>query len=256
MIGQPPGTIIQLMFIERRLKKLKKNYFTFLEIGAGNGILSHELLKIGFDGVGVDLNESACKNNSILNASYINTGKYEVVNIDANSLQNRKFDFIISAMVIEHLEDNDLKALIAKCRELLNPYGRLIFLVPGSMKYWGIEDEIAGHVKRYEFANVHPLADKNGLKVAHMAGLTYPLSNFLFRLSNYLVKKEESDKLMLSQKEKTIYTGNRNVQFKTTFPKILNLVLNPYVMYPFYLLQKFNLKNTNSMVLYFELINK
>jgi hypothetical protein len=54
-----------------------------------------------------------------------------------------------------------------------------------------------------------------------------------------------------------VLLNNRNVPFKTTFPKILNLILNPIVLYPFHILQKLFLNQLNhSLVLYFEIKNK
>jgi hypothetical protein len=131
--------------------------------------------------------------------------------------------------------------------------GRLVFFVPASMKYWGIEDKIAGHILRYEKNDVFDLANKMDLKLSHLAGLTYPLSNFLFRLSNNIIARNESDKLKLSQTERTVYTGNREVNYKTRFPRIFNLILNEYALYPLHVFQKLFIKNKNSMVIYMEL---
>jgi hypothetical protein len=106
---------------------------------------------------------------------------------------------------------------------------------------------------RYEKNDVIELANKMDLKLLHLAGLTYPLSNFLFRLSNNIISRNESDKLNLSQTERTVYTGNREVNYKTQFPRIFNLVLNEYALYPLHVLQKFFIKNRKSMVIYMEL---
>ena len=56
--------------------------------------------------------------------------------------------------------------------------------------------------------------------------------------------------------QQTILSGNRNVKFKTTFPAILKLILNEYILFPFYLLQKVNKNNKNSMVIYAEFSKK
>jgi SAM-dependent methyltransferase len=254
MIGLPPGTILQLMYLRKRVKPLRKTYSSFLEIGAGNGMISSELLDLGFTGTAVDLNSGAHENNKYINKFYIDAGKYTVINGNFMDMKGMKFDIITSCMVIEHIPDDDLFKFIEKCKEMLNSGGRLIFLVPSSMKYWGIEDEVAGHIKRYELKDIEKLSVLHNLKIADYAGLTYPISNWLFRLSNKIVKKSESDKLSLSQKARTIYTGNRNIMYKTTFPRLFNLVLNPFILAPFYFLQNLNLKNSNAMVLYFELI--
>jgi SAM-dependent methyltransferase len=248
----PPGNILQNLYIKKRLKGYSKK--TFLEIGSGNGFLSNELLSIGLTGIGCDLNRSACLNNQILNKKDIEKGYYKVIEGDfLNQKFKSKFDIIISSMVIEHLEDKILESFIAQIKELLLPDGKIIFLVPSSMKYWGIEDDIAGHVKRYEYEDFTLLSKNNSLQINHLAGLTYPLSNWLFKLSNRIVKKNESDKLALNELERTVYTGNRDVLYKTKFPFYFKLFFNEIVMYPFYLLQLLNLKNKNCMIIYCEL---
>jgi hypothetical protein len=121
------------------------------------------------------------------------------------------------------------------------------------MRHWGIEDEIAGHIKRYEFEDFNEFESLFDLKINHISGLTYPLSNWLIKISNFIINKNESSKLKLSQKERTVYTGNREVSYKTTFPSIFTLILNKYVMWPFHLLQLLFSKNKNSLVIYCEL---
>ena len=248
----PPGSILQNMYLKERLQK--NNWHSFLEIGAGNGYLSNILLQSGMSGVGCDLNESACANNKILNEKYLKEAKYSVFNEDFLLLnQGKKYDLIISSMVIEHLPDNILVDFINKSKTQLTENGSFVCFVPASMKNWGIEDDIAGHIKRYEFADFKAFDTKFQLSVAHIAGLTYPLSNLLLKLSNYLIKKNESKVLNLSQKEKTIYTGNRDVAYKTTFPAFLGVFLNEIVMFPLHLIQKIFVKNPNSLVIYCEL---
>jgi len=255
MFGLAPGSILQHLFVRERVRLLlKENKKYFIEVGSGNGYISNLLLNQGMEGIGVDLNESACINNNLLNESFIKNGKYKVVHGDFLDIDmNTKFDLVISSMVIEHLPEKYLDKYFTKSKRILNKDGLISCLVPSAMKYWGIEDEIAGHMKRYEFHNFRLLADTYNLTVQKLAGLTFPISNVLFRISNFLVKKFESDKLKLSQLDKTVYTGNRNIPYKTTFPKVFNLVLNPIVLYPFHVLQKMFLSSSNAMVIYAEL---
>lgn len=253
MTGLPPGTILQLLYFKERMKLLGKGS-RFLDIGSGNGMLSSLLLKLGLNGVAIDLNAEACKKNSTTNLKYIQNNQFKVIHGDLLEYNDdEKFDLILACMVIEHLPDNSLKLFINQCKKKMKTGGRLVFFVPASMNYWGIEDEIAGHILRYEKNDVIELANKMDLKLLHLAGLTYPLSNFLFRLSNNIISRNESDKLNLSQTERTVYTGNREVNYKTQFPRIFNLVLNEYALYPLHVLQKFFIKNRKSMVIYMEL---
>src|SRR5688572_13561406 len=247
-----PGSILQRMYFKKRLRKT--SYKTFCEIGSGNGILSELLLKLGLQGRGYDLNESACVNNTNRNKNFIHRGKYRVICGDfLLSPPPEKFDIIISAMVIEHLNDVDVKKYFEVCKGHLNKDGRIIVLVPASQKYWGIEDEIAGHFKRYEFDDIKKIASEHHLRIIDLCGLTFPLSNILLRLSNYLVRNSEGSKKNLTMQEQTILSGNRAVKFKTFFPKFFKVILNDIVLYPFYLLQRIYKSHTSSMVIYCEM---
>jgi SAM-dependent methyltransferase len=254
MIILPPGNILQNMYLTSTIKN--NNWNNFLEIGSGNGYVSNLLLNNGLVGKGCDLNASACENNQQINQESISVGKYEVLNTDFMDINySSKFDLIISCMVIEHIESIPLAHFINNCKELLSENGSLVLMVPSGMKYWGVEDEIAGHIKRYEFEDFEKMATQHKLKVVELAGLTYPLSNWLLKPSNSLIKKNESKVLTMSQKEKTIYTGNRDVPFKTTFPKPFGLILNKYTMFPFHVLQLLNKKSRNSLIMFAHLRN-
>ena len=250
-----PGSILQRMHIKRRLKTFSPK--TFCEIGSGNGYMSNLLLKQGLTGVGYDLNASACENNRALNVNFVNDEKYAVHHSDFfYEESNQLFDIVLSCMVIEHLSDDVVSNYFEICMRKLAPNGKIIILVPSSMKYWGIEDEIAGHYKRYEFADIESIAKKHNLSINDLSGLTYPVSNILFSLSNKLITNNEAHKAKISMQEKTILSGNRNVKFKTTFPEFFKFILNEHMLFPFYLVQKLNKNNKNSMVIYAEFSKK
>ncbi len=247
-----PGSILQRMYLKHRLKG--RNYKTFCEIGGGNGEISSILLKAGLTGKGFDLNNEACKNNAEKNKKFIADKNYSVVhgNIFDQPI-TEKFDILISSMVIEHLDDTEVQKYFENCKKYLNTNGSIIVFVPSGMKFWGVEDEIAGHFRRYEYDDFKQLAEKHALKIKDLAGLTFPVSNILLSLSNMLVSKNENYKKNLSMQERTVLSGNRNVKYKTSFPSVFKLVLNEIVMYPFYILQNMNRTNPKCMVIYCEL---
>lgn len=79
------------------------------------------------------------------------------------------------------------------------------------MKYWNIEDEIAGHMKRYEIKDIQDLTKKYKLKINHLASLNYPLSNWLFSLSNYIIRIKEKEILKTEPKrKKNLYWKQRS----------------------------------------------
>ncbi len=250
-----PGSILQNLYIKKRIRKWKIP-FSFIEIGSGVGLMSKILLKQGGHGIGFDLNERACSENIRLNNSFIKDGRYKVINSDFLSFYyDTNVDVVVSMMVIEHMSPDDLSVFLKKCKSVLKKDGLLIFFVPASNKYWGIEDEIAGHYKRYVFNDFRDLSSKFTFSVNHLVGLTFPISNILFPLSNFLIKNSESYKLNLSKKEKTILSGKRDVPFKTNFPNFMSFLLNEYTLLPFHWMQVLFAKNPNSMVIYCELKN-
>jgi len=252
VITQTPGTLLQHRYLKKRLEKLTPGYF--VEIGLGRGYISKLLLDLGWKGIGYELNSQAIEFATGLNAMAIARGDYQLRNTNwLDDSDTKQVDLVISCMVIEHLKENDEKRYFDQCAKLLNKGGQAIILVPAAMKYWGIEDIVAGHYRRYSFISIHEMARKYGWLPTHVVGLTYPLSNILLPISNYLVKKSESNKEKLSMSARTSESGLRNVQYKTNFPRILRLVLNNCVMFPFYILQLLNTKNENSLVIYAEL---
>jgi SAM-dependent methyltransferase len=161
-------------------------------------------------------------------------------------------DLIVSCMVLEHMSDADESRYFEQCKSALRPGGRGVLFVPGDPRHWGIEDEIAGHFRRYTFEGLRRRIEEHGLTVRHLAGLTFPVSNLLFPLSEYLVRRAERNKMRLAIAERTRLSGNRAVPFKTTFPALLRLVLNETLLYPFHVLQKLSARNDRSLVVYAE----
>lgn len=247
----PPGTILQRMYFKERLKKITTG--KFIEVGVGSGCLSNLLLTKNWEGIGVDLSNEALKSAYFLNRKYITSQQYKISNEDWITVDlKEKVDLIISSMVLEHLKMEDVIKYFDQCKVHLKNTGKAALFVPAAPAYWGIEDEIAGHYRRYTFKTVQQLMDELGWSVVHMTGLTYPISNLLFPLSEFLVKRSEVKKLKLSLHERTINSGNRKVSFKTNFPGCLKILLNEITMYPLHMLQKINSLNPKSLVIYFE----
>ena len=55
MLPLPPGTILQLMYLNERISKLKPG--SFIEVGPGSGEVSNVLLKKGWRGCAYDLED-------------------------------------------------------------------------------------------------------------------------------------------------------------------------------------------------------
>ena len=225
-----------------------------MEIGSGSGQLSKILLSAGLQGVAFDLNPASNEKNRLLNADYISTGGFEVIEGDFLEHQIKKrFDIILSSMVIEHLSPHQVEQYFLKCKKMLSEGGVIITMVPAGMRYWGIEDEVAGHFKRYEFSCFDAISEKHNLQITHMAGLTFPISNMLLGLSNIVVRRGETERLRESMQERTVASGNRELKYKTTFPSWMRLFLNSITMSPFHFLQIIFRRSRRCLMIYSEM---
>ena len=247
----PPGTQLQLMYIKERLKQSRPGQF--IEIGPGHGDITRLLLDLGWTGRSMDLETVTVQRLQARFADEIAAGKYTAsVDDYVAKRPDARMDLVISCMVMEHLDDDAELAFMQRSAEWLKPQGLMIGLVPGSPAHWGIEDEIAGHCRRYTREDVSLLASKTGWAIEQLCGLTYPLSNMLLSLSNYLVRRSEAEKLRLSELERTKQSGRRHVKYKTHLPAVMGWLVNKYTLLPAYLLQKLFRHSEKALVLYFE----
>jgi SAM-dependent methyltransferase len=247
-----PGTILQHMYVRERLRDRRTG--TFIEIGSGRGLLTKLLLDLGWRGIGLELNPDAVAAATALNAAACREQRLEIYNADWLRYEPQgQVDLVISSMVLEHLDDPSELLYLAKCVSVLRDGGVGILIVPASPPHWGVEDEMAGHFRRYTSDVLRRTLDAAGLKVAHLAGLTFPLSNLLLPLSNQLVGRYARTVARLPGKqERTQASGMMSIEWKTKFPTGAGLLINAATLYPFYLLQKLNRNNPRSLVLYAE----
>src|ERR1700733_589228 len=112
---QPPGTILQFMYLKERLARLAPG--RFVEIGCGQGYISKILLDLGWHGVGYDLNADSLQHAGSLNAQAIADGRYclKHENWLTDDSPAEKSDLVISSLVLEHMDDNDEAAYIRRC---------------------------------------------------------------------------------------------------------------------------------------------
>ncbi|MGZ3592472.1 MAG: class I SAM-dependent methyltransferase [Syntrophales bacterium] len=252
MVVLPPGTLLQLMYLRERIRQIPSGQF--IEIGPGSGDITRLLLDHGWSGCSYDLEARTIASLKERFAKEIAEHRFMLINDDYLSVlpPNEKVDLVISCMVMEHLEDDAQNAFMQQSAACLKKRGVMIGLVPSSPVHWGIEDDIAGHCRRYTRNSIETLVSVSGWKMLHIVGLTFPISNLLLPVSNFLVNKSERSKLELSPLDRTKQSGRRQVKFKTYFPAILGLLLNKYTLFPLYILQKLFAKSEHALVLYFE----
>ena len=98
----------------------------------------------------------------------------------APKLAAQPYDIVVCSEVLEHLPDLNqaLEAIVS----LLKPKGLAVFTVPGGMRYWSEQDEVAGHYRRFEYEEFADLLQRNGLQIEHHYGWGGPFSSFYNRM--------------------------------------------------------------------------
>lgn len=239
------------MYVRRRLSSRTPG--RFVEVGTGTGDLAHMLLRLGWKGVGYELGGTAVERAAELNARAIAAGAFELRHADWLTEANPPpADLFVSAMVLEHLPEADVRRFLEQAALSLRAGGLGVLLVPGSPDHWGVEDEVAGHERRYTRETLSTTLREAGFAVTHLAGLTYPLSNLLLPISNRQVAKWEAGRTELDARDRTVASGSRDVPWKTRFPAPVRLILNEAALAPLYLLQLVTRTSKSALVLYAE----
>jgi SAM-dependent methyltransferase len=142
-----------------------------LDIGCGPGALISELSARGFEACGVDGSAKALEIGKQLQSQ--SPGMEIQPQLDKE--WKGTFDLVMSFEVIEHLQD-DVGAM-REWRQYLKPGGRIILSTPAHPSRWNAADEWAGHVRRYERAQLVQAVEDAGYKVDRIECYGFPLAN-------------------------------------------------------------------------------
>ena len=233
----PPGTLCRNHAVIEIVSALGAS--TFCEIGIGDGEVASELCRRGMTGTGIEFSPAAAAIARSVLKSEIEASRFHLIEDDFMAMAEPPtgFDLALSLMVMEHVEDD--AGFLARMAKVVKPGGTVIVGVPGRMDRWGIEDETAGHFRRYGRGGLETLFKDGGLDSVEVRSVSVPLANLTFHASNFLIRRAgEERKLETSQDGRTKTSGIRDIPFKTQFPSAFKLVLNPVAMYPWFMLQR------------------
>jgi ubiquinone/menaquinone biosynthesis C-methylase UbiE len=124
-----------------------------LDAGCGDGSMSLALLQAGYQVTSVDLAEGGLNR---LKKTAVETLPTEALashqgcaraSLTDLPFPDSSFDMVVSGEVLEHLEDHE--AAVSEFFRVLKPGGVVSVTVPANPGLFGIEDEWAGHLRRY-----------------------------------------------------------------------------------------------------------
>jgi SAM-dependent methyltransferase len=234
----PPGSWCQYDALMRLLDRCGGE--RFIEVGCGAGDLSLRLCRRGMSGIGVDFSEAALVQAREKLQEYIDAGRFRLEQGDLLELETTATpaDVGISMMVMEHVEDE--LAFLRRLAQFVKPGGFVIIGVPGRRDRWGIEDETVGHLRRYDRDDLARTMTASGLTGVRVLSVAVPVANLLFHLGNAAVKRSpgETEKLGATARCQTETSGVREIPWKTMFPPWFRLILNPFTLWPLFVLQR------------------
>jgi SAM-dependent methyltransferase len=101
----------------------REHEYRCLDIGSGNGTTLRYLTWLGWQGVGLEVDESAAESSRRVSRCEVRVGT-----LDAAGFRDADFDMIHMNHVMEHLPD--LQRTLEVCHRLLTPTGRLVLKYP------------------------------------------------------------------------------------------------------------------------------
>jgi SAM-dependent methyltransferase len=185
---------------------------TFLEMGAGTGRMTRLFLDRGYSGAAYDLGPDS---RAAMRRYLGPAGDAISIVEDPAELDGRRFDYLFAFEVLEHIED-DLGAL-RQWTSHLREGGRVLLSVPAHARKFGRSDEIVGHVRRYEKAELERLLRDAGCDDVRIVNYGFPITELTRRLSNRLIRGDRSYE-SLSMEQRSIASARRK-------PKIIDRVL-------------------------------
>ena len=128
------------------------------DIGGGNGFVAKGLAEAGFDVVLVEPGEEGARNARQRGLAQVVCATLEDAEFRDGSLPAAGlFD------VLEHVEDD--AAFLRQLHAKLVPGGRLYISVPAYRLLWSVEDDYAGHFRRYRLAELRQVLETAGFHI-------------------------------------------------------------------------------------------
>lgn len=148
---------------------------TVLEVGCGQGAFGARLAAVSdYLGVEPDPVSAATARRRL---EELGRGRVEQGTVEQVVPADARFDAVCAFEVLEHLEDD--AAALRAWTERVRPGGRLMISTPAFAERYGPWDEIVGHFRRYEPAQIAELMRSSGLTdvvvVVYGAPLGYAL---------------------------------------------------------------------------------
>jgi SAM-dependent methyltransferase len=169
-----------------------------LEIGCGMGAVGVRLAA-RYRYLGLEPSEESF---AVASERIARGGRGEVRNATAESLDpSERFDLVCAFEVLEHIEDDT--AALESWAARVRPGGWLLLSVPAHQSRYSAHDELAGHFRRYEPADITALLEKTGFGQVELREYGMPLGYLLEIARNAVGKRRLAAEPQASMEQRT-----------------------------------------------------
>jgi 2-polyprenyl-3-methyl-5-hydroxy-6-metoxy-1,4-benzoquinol methylase len=131
---------------------------TFWDIGGGNGFVSKELQENGITTILVEPGIEGANNASNRGLNHIFCATLEELHVNAAMIESAGlFD------VLEHIEN--AHEFLSEINNSMQKEGKLFITVPAYNFLWSVDDDYAGHFKRYTLNSLNQTLDTAGFEM-------------------------------------------------------------------------------------------
>lgn len=130
-----------------------------IETGSGTGVLSTYMASLGYDSMGIDINEEILNLSKIIAKEYgkINKPKFKIDSIFELNYEPNSFDVAFSNGVLEHFSDNEIISTIKKQMKIAN-----IVIIGIPTKYFSKNEAMYGDERFLSLSYWRKLIRKSG----------------------------------------------------------------------------------------------
>lgn len=164
----------------------KKEGLKILDVGCGGGLLSQELQKYG----NVICIDPSAESVSFARERGVDAEKVSIIDYK----RENEYDCVIALDILEHCDDDS--AAIKNIYNLLKPGGVAIIFVPALNCFWGYQDVVSHHRRRYTYNDLYNKFKDTGFKFLTQTYFNFFLSPVIFisrKLSNEIKTAQQSE---------------------------------------------------------------
>jgi SAM-dependent methyltransferase len=172
-----------------------------LEIGCGQGALGARLAR-RYRYVGVEPDPASC---AVARERVARAGGGDVHNGPLGTLDAERFDLVCAFEVLEHIDDD--AAALTEWASRLRPGGWLLVSVPAHRRRYGAADELVGHFRRYDPADLTTVLRRAGFHEIEVRQYGMPLGYVLEAVRNAVGRRRLAHTEAVSVSERTAASG-------------------------------------------------